>query len=59
MRKSLASRFGAAVNMNGKVKCPRCGMKYDLLSKVAGEALGGLCAACWYEKKSHEGGRSK
>ncbi|MCX6010547.1 MAG: hypothetical protein NTW48_11105 [Chloroflexi bacterium] len=30
-----------------KGKCPRCGVEYDLLSKAASEAIGGLCAACW------------
>ena len=39
-----------------KAKCPKCGVEYDLLDEAASEAIDGLCAACWHEKKSHEGG---
>jgi hypothetical protein len=34
-----------------KGECPRCGAKYELLDEAASEAMGGLCAACWYDQR--------
>jgi hypothetical protein len=56
MRKGLVFGSGAVDNLKERAKCQRCGQEYGLLSKAASEAIGGLCAACWHEKKSHEGG---
>ena len=61
MRKGRVFASGAGDGMNERAKCPRCGVEYDLLSKVAGEAIGGLCAACWcdwHERNIGEGRES-
>jgi DNA-directed RNA polymerase subunit RPC12/RpoP len=49
MRKGLVFGSGAVNNMNERVKCPKCGAKYDMVDEAASEAMGGLCAACWHE----------
>jgi Zn ribbon nucleic-acid-binding protein len=46
-----------------KAKCPRCDMEYDMLDEAASKAIGGLCAACWYqayvENRNIENGEQK
>jgi len=48
--------------MKERVKCPRCGVEYDMLGELgeaASEAMDCLCAACWcdrHEKNIGEGG---
>jgi transcription initiation factor TFIIIB Brf1 subunit/transcription initiation factor TFIIB len=45
--------------MKERVKCPRCGVEYDMLNDAASEAMDWLCAACWcgrHEKNIGEGG---
>jgi hypothetical protein len=32
-----------------KAKCPKCQAEYDVLDDAPIKAMGGLCAACWYE----------
>jgi hypothetical protein len=49
MSKRLLSASSAVGNMKERVKCPRCGAEYDMLDEAASEAIGGLCAACWYQ----------
>jgi len=33
--------------MKERVKCPRCGVEYDMLNEGASKAMNWLCAACW------------
>jgi len=42
-----------------KGKCPRCGAEYDALDEAASKAIGGLCAACWYDRHEKNIAESK
>jgi NMD protein affecting ribosome stability and mRNA decay len=45
--------------MNERATCPRCGAEYDVLDEAASEAMGGLCAACWYSRRERDIGEGR
>jgi hypothetical protein len=50
MSKGLISASRADGSINERVKCPKCGAKYDMMGEAASKAIDRLCAACWSDR---------
>jgi hypothetical protein len=42
-----------------KAKCPKCQAEYDVLDDALIKAMGGLCAACWYDRHERDIGEDR